>query len=182
MKTWIVLLTFSACISTISAQDEFPAAWIGTYAGDLYMEYPGGIRDTVPVTFDFLPTAAPGRWTYKVAYFSKKRGTLIKDYELFQPDSLKNSRHYILDEKDGILIDEILMNGQLMASFEVDHNLFISTLQKTATGLYMEIRCIAPGKGISSTSVPDDKGQAYTVNSGLAYTIQYTHLQRTPKK
>lgn len=175
----IVLLAFILSGSfAVRAQSGFPVKWLGSYAGELYIEFPDGIRDTMPVTLDLLPTPTANRWTYRVSYFSKKWGNIVKDYELFWNDSLKSPNHFMLDEKDGILIDEMFMNNRFYATFEAEGNIFASLLEKTKTGLYMEIRCTDPKRGAHTTSAPDAQGKSYTVSSNYTYTVQYAHLKK----
>lgn len=178
MKYFLFLSLFLSLTSFTKAQSNFPVSWIGSYEGDMYMEFPDGIKDTVPVTFDLLKTKTANRWTYRVSYFSKKWGTMVKDYELFWNDSLKNPNHFILDEKDGILIDEMFMNNRFYAAFETEGNVFVSLLKQTDTGLYMEILCTSPKKGLKSASAPDKDGTSYKVNSHYTYTVQYANLRR----
>lgn len=164
---------------SLYAQSNFPVSWIGSYEGDLYIEYPaGGKSDTIPVTFDLLATSAPNRWTYRVSYFSKKYGNIVKDYEIFWNDSLKSPNHFMLDEKDGILIDEVFLNNRFYALFEAGGEVFASLLEKTSSGLYMEIRCTSPKQGIVSQSAPDEKGNSYTVRSNYTYNVQYANLKK----
>lgn len=178
MKQIFILISFLTVFCFSRAQSNFPTTWIGSYEGNLLMEFPDGIKDTIPVTFDLLPTAEKNRWTYRVSYFSKKWGNMVKDYELFWNDSLKSPNHFILDEKDGILIDEVFMNNRFMATFETGGDVFVSLLEKTTKGLYMEIRCTSPLKGIASISLPDSEGNSYKVKSNYTYTVQYAYLTR----
>lgn len=177
----LICIALPSLAQSPGKKTTFPDAWLGSYAGDLYIEFPGGIKDTIPVTFDLLATQIPHRWTYRVTYFSKKWGTMVKDYEIFQPDSLKSSNHYFLDEKDGVLIDMAWMNNRLYGTFGADGNVFATLLQKTDAGLYMEIRCTSPAKGQTTTSAPDEKGSSYTVHSYFTYTVQYANLKKKKK-
>jgi hypothetical protein len=161
-------------------QSNFPLSWLGSYEGDMYLEYLDGIKDTVPVTFDLLETGKPNRWTFKMTYNSKKWGTMVKDYEIFWNDSLKSPNLFLLDEKDGILIQEVFMNQRLFSHFEVEGGHFISLLERQGKNLYFEIRCTDPKQGLVSRSEKDAEGNSYQVSNYFQYTVQYVVLK--PKK
>ena len=176
----IFLLFFLLAAGQLSAQSNFPVSWLGSYEGDMYLEYLDGIKDTVPVTFDLLETAEKNRWTYRMTYNSTKWGTMVKDYEIFWNDSLKSPNLFLLDEKDGILIQEVFMNKRFYSHFEVEGGHFVTLLERQGKNLYFEIRCTNPKMGLVSRSEKDAEGNPYQVSNYFQYTIQYVVLK--PKK
>lgn len=166
----------------IKAQSNFPKSWLGTFQGDMYMEYLDGIKDTVSTTFEFLETETPNRWTYRMTYDSKKWGKMVKDYELFWNDSLKSPNLFLLDEKDGVLIQEVYMNKRFYSHFEVEGGHFISLLEQKGKDLYFEIRCTDSKKGLVSNSEKDAEGNSYQVSNYFQYTIQYVTLKKIKVK
>ncbi len=178
MKKTLFILLFICGQAT--AQSDFPLSWLGSYEGNMYLEYLDGIKDTVPVTFDLLETGQKNRWTYKMTYNSPKWGTMVKDYEIFWHDSLQSPKVFLLDEKDGILIQEVFMNQRLYSHFEVEGGHFISLLERQGKNLYFEIRCTNPSMGMVSQSEKDTEGNSYQVSNYFQYTIQYVLLR--PKK
>lgn len=164
----------------LQAQSNFPVSWLGSYEGDMYLEYLDGIKDTVPVTFDLLETSEKNRWTFRMSYDSRKWGKMVKDYEIFWHDSLNSPNLFLLDEKDGIMIQEVFMNNRLCSHFEVQGGHFISLLERQGKNLYYEIRCTDPKRGIVSHSEQDEEGNSYQVSNYFQYTVQYVLLK--PKK
>lgn len=177
---FFVTSLFLCIISSSFAQSNFPTSWLGVYEGNLYMENLNGISDTVPTTFELLETSVKNRWTYRMTYNSKKWGKMVKDYEIFWNDSLKSPNLFLLDEKDGISIQEVFMNNRFYSHFEVEGGHFISLLERKGKDLYFEIRCTDPKKGLVSNSKPDEEGKSYQVSNYFQYTVQYVLLK--PKK
>lgn len=180
LTNFLNILFFFLFFSQAQAQSNFPVSWLGNYEGDMYLEYLDGIKDTVPVTFDLLETGQKNRWAYKMTYNSTKWGTMVKDYEIFWNDSLKSPNIFLLDEKDGILIQEVFMNNRFYSHFEVEGGHFISLLERQGKNLNFEIRCTDPKLGIVSQSSTDAEGNSYRVSNYFQYTIQYVVLK--PKK
>lgn len=178
----IVTFFFLTVGNLFFSQSNFPLSWLGTYQGDMYMEYLDGIKDTVPTTFELLETEIPNRWTYRMTYDSKKWGKMVKDYEIFWNDSLKSPNLFLLDEKDGILIQEVFMNNRFYSHFEVEGGHFISLLEKKGKDLYFEIRCTDSKKGLVSNSEKDAEGNSYQVSNYFQYTIQYVTLKKIKVK
>lgn len=181
MKKILILLFAVFCISKLKTQSNFPYSWLGTYEGNMFIEDIDGIKDTIPVEFDFIPAKLKNHWIYRMTYKSNKWGRIIKDYELFWDDSLKSPNLFILDEKDGIYIQELFMNGKFYSQFEVDGGHFTSVLERRGKkNLYFEIRCTDVKKGISTTSKADPSGNSYIVNNYFLYNLQYVELK--PRK
>lgn len=182
MKEIIFTSLLIFILTNLDAQSNFPKEWLGTYSGDMYLEYLDGIKDTIPVTFDLLPTDSLNHWTYKMTYNSKKWGTMVKDYEIFWNDSLKSANLFLLDEKDGIYIQEVFMNNRFYSHFEVEGGHFISLLERKGKDLYFEIRCTDGTKGLVSKSEKDAEGNTYQVSNYFQYTVQYVLLKKTKAK
>lgn len=161
------------------AQSNFPTSWLGCYEGEMYLEDINGVNDTIPVQFDLLRTDSLNRWTYRMTYNSRKWGKMVKEYELVWKDSL-HPNCFLLDEKDGIFIQEVFMNNRLYSSFEVEGNQFFSLLERKGKNLYFEIRCAASSKGLVSTSEADPNGEKYVVTNFLQYAVQHVLLK--PRK
>jgi hypothetical protein len=160
------------------SQSNFPSSWLGSYEGEMYMEYLDGIKDTVPVVFDFLETDKKNEWTYRMTYNSKKWGKMVKDYALIWNDSLKSPNLFLLDEKDGIFIQEIFMNNRFYSHFEVEGGHFITLLEQKGEDLYFEIRCTDSKNALVSNSTKNAEGNSFRVSNYFQYSVQYVNLKR----
>lgn len=182
MKKKILVFLYILTFTQVNTQSNFPKSWLGTYQGDMYMEFLDGIKDTVPTTFELLETETPNRWKYRMTYDSKKWGKMVKDYEIFWNDTLKSPNIFLLDEKDGILIQEVFMNNRFYSHFEVEGGHFISLLEKKGNDLYFEIRCTNPKQGLISKSEIDEEGNSYQVSNFFQYTVQYVTFKKIKVK
>jgi len=135
-----MLFSNNAYTQTTSTDENFPGDWLGTYKGQMYMFKPGkGITDSVDVKFELLATNISNQWVYRMTYMNnKKYGKVIKDYLIVKPDSLKAGT-YLLDEKDGIIIQQTLIGNTFYSNFSVGNNYLNSIMRKTGDVIYFEI-------------------------------------------
>jgi len=160
---------------------NFPASWLGTWAGEMYiMKANSHIVDTVDVTFEFLPTKAVNRWMYKMTYKNPKYGNIVKAYELSKPDSLPQNT-YLLDELDGIMIEEILMGNSLYSTFSVSDYRLFSTLRKEDDDLFFEIVTTKEEPSLTTKNKAENEEDAYEVKSFLPFTTQFVRFHKVSK-
>ena len=176
-----IILTFSfILISFFSAfsQDKFPESWLGIYQGDMYILRANSEKiDTVAVTFEFLATQNAKRWTYRMTYKSPKYGDIVKDYELIKPDSLaKNS--YLLDEKDGIYIEDVLIGNTLYSTFSVAGSRLSSTLRKDGNELFFEIFSSKDKSTLTSKNKADKPENVLEIESFAPLTTQFVRFKK----
>ena len=153
-------------------------SWIGHYEGVLYLEFPDKTKDSLVLHLDIEPTKDPLKWTHKFFFFSSKYGNTIKDYLLYLEEGHSDGRHYVLDEKNGIEIDQIFMNHTLYGHYEVLKNYYTTVLRKSGETLYYEIICTRSKNGRFTKSEPDEDGNIYEVTSFSAFTVQYAYLSK----
>ena len=176
MKSIILFLSLFCYSNYGAAQITELNSWVGHFEGLLFLEFPNGKKDSLEIHLDLVSKENPGHFDYKVSFFSEKYGDIVKDYAIKVNPEFDDNKHFILDEKDGILIDEVLLNNTLYSQYSVAGSNFQTVLRKEKYGLYYEIVCSSPGKGIKSKSEPDEDGDEYEVESSLVYTIQFARL------
>lgn len=172
-KLFLLLTHFSFCQTTLLSD------WQGHYEGTLFLEFPDGRKDSLEIHLDLFEEKNPAYFSYKVSFFSAKYGNQVKDYGIELNPKYADNRHFTLDEKDGILIDEVLLNNTLYSQYSVAGSNFQTVLRKEGNTLYYEIICSSPDKGIESKSEEmDENGQAFEVKSSMVYTVQYARLHK----
>lgn len=124
-----VLFYFYACQR--NTPQTFPKNWEGKYKGNLEISTPKGIVQTVPMELHILPIDSV-RWTWKIIYSGQAR-----NYELFLKDALKG--HYVLDEKNDILLNSFLIGNTLYDEFQVQGVRLMSHTRKEKNKIYYEI-------------------------------------------
>jgi hypothetical protein len=173
-------LLFSTCIfaQNQSEKNSFPQSWLGNYKGKMYIvSAERGMIDSVDVDFLFMETDIKNRWTYKMTYKSKKSGEIVKDYELVKPDSLPKSS-YLLDEKDGILIQHTLMGNTLYSNFIVSGTLLSCILRKENDELFFEIYTSHDQASLSTENIAKDIESSYIVDCYPPFATQFVRFQK----
>lgn len=156
--------------------NDFPKSWLGAYSGTMYILKSNNV-DTVDVKFEFLETQNQKRWTYRMTYKSPKYGDIVKDYELIKPDSLKEDT-YLLDEKNGILIEEIILGNTLYSSFSVSGYRLFGVLRKEGRDLFYEIVTTKNENSLISKNKADKPEQVFEVKSYLPFTTQFVRFKK----
>ncbi|WP_420459018.1 hypothetical protein [Neolewinella sp.] len=114
MKT---LLTGSCLfLSVLLYAQTFPDDWYGSWRGDLAIWRAGQQVDTVPMEFE-LSLADTGGINYIIRYLPEGRPVDERSYLLQSVDS--TAGHYVIDERNGILLDEYLVDNCLYSRFDV---------------------------------------------------------------
>jgi hypothetical protein len=148
--------------------------WIGHYEGYMFLEFPDRKIDSLKISLDIDIIEKGESWTQKFRYFSEKYRDILKDYVLKVNTKYSDGQHYFLDEKNGILIDEIMLNNTLFSQYEVENNYYQTRLEKKDNSLYFEIVCSKSEGGTASKSYGED--EVFDVKSTLIYTIQFAEL------
>ncbi len=184
MKIRIILsyiLIFGSAFNSFSQNtdpNKFPDSWLGIYEGDMYILRAHSDRvDTVNIIFEFLATYQEKRWTYRMTYKSSKYGNIVKNYELIKPDSLAKNV-YLLDEMDGIYIENVLMSNTLYSAFSVAGIRLVSVLRKEGDELFMEIFTCKDQSSLVSKSKADKPEEAFEVKSFAPFTTQFVWFKK----
>ncbi len=173
--TFFFILTY---FSNAFSQDEFPESWLGTYRGNMHILRANSDKtDTVDVTFEFLATKHPLKWTYRMTYKSPKYGDMVKDYELIKPDSLAKDS-YLLDEKDGIFIEVVVMGNTLYSAFSVAESRLVSILRKEGNELFMEIFTSKDKNPLISKNKAENPDEVFEVKSFAPFTTQFVKFRK----
>ena len=132
MKT--VTLLFFLVSTTAFCQVAFPDGWAGQWKGNLEIMAPDGtIKQTVPMAITISKLAVPKKWQWQIIY----NNTDIRNYEIVEKDATKG--HYVLDEKNNILIDVKVFGNKLFSNFEVEGMRIFDTHQLINNTIVFEL-------------------------------------------
>lgn len=174
---FILVFIFNG-LSQNKKNNTFPESWLGTYQGKMQILWANADKiDSVDVTFEFSSTQNPQKWTYKITYKSPKYGDMVKDYELIKPDSLANDS-YLLDEKDGIFIEVVVMGNTLYSAFSVAESRLVSILRKEGNELFMEIFTSKDKNPLISKNKADKPEEVFEVKSFAPFTTQFVRFRK----
>jgi hypothetical protein len=99
---------------------KFPYDWLGSYEGKMLWYAGNNKKAEISIRIEISITEDPNRLHWKTTYDSTAAvpKKIVKDYFLISNDSL-GKNHFILDENNGIFIDQILIDNTLYSSFEI---------------------------------------------------------------
>lgn len=114
----------------------FPDDWLGFWGGDLDIYDQMGLKQSLPMALDNSITDVSGTYTWAIIYGSDSIAGR-RDYLLKEID--KSKGHYIVDEKNGILLDAYFIDNELISVFEVMGNTLTSVYKREGNTLVFEI-------------------------------------------
>jgi hypothetical protein len=115
---------------------SFPDDWLGVWKGKLKIYSPKGLAQEVDMKIENLPTDTIDVYQWALIYGEDEvKGR--RNYFLKVIDREKG--HYVVDEKNGILIDAFLFNNKLISNFEVMNNQLTSIYDLTDDTMIFEI-------------------------------------------
>ena len=173
------LFTFALVLSTVltSNAQSVLADWEGVYEGQMVIGNVSRPNDSVKVTFEFLPLEGDSTWTYKMTYLSDKYGTIVKDYQVKRVGDGKVN--FLLDEKDGIMIEMSLMNDCFYSMFEVLDNIYTTTLRKSGETLFFDLYSSSMNAGSMTKNGAEDPEEVFEVTSykpALHQTVEFVRV------
>ena len=172
MKASLVILALLLVTASLPAQSAFPTAWTGTYAGEMKIGNVGQPTALVPVTFELKELLADSLWSHKMVFDSEQYGKITKDY-LLRAASKGDTVSFILDEQNGIVMDQTLLNDCFYGMYTVLGNTYVATLRRLPDGTLLWDLFAAPQ---SSRKVSEaDAGGAEPIEvEGLRVSLQQT--------
>lgn len=111
----MVIFALAALVAALSVDPPTPAlppAWHGAWRGDLYI---AGRAEPVPMGIDIAPIKGRDAWTWRITY-GEGENAQVRAYELLPGDA---PGRFVVDEKNGVLLDDRLEGNVLVGMFEV---------------------------------------------------------------
>lgn len=163
MKRW-VLLCCCLFISGLCFSQSFPQSWCGHWKGEL-LWYPGANKEpkSVPMKLRIGATDSAHRFTWQLTYGEAAADN--RPYELVAKDTAKG--HWVIDEKNGIVLDQYWLAGRLSGAFTVQQSTIINHYWMQDGQLHVEFSMIA-AKPIATTGKGDEESplvDSYQVRS-----------------
>lgn len=175
---FIVLMTFTSNSQNSIHKTGFPNEWIGNYKGKMYiLNNERNSLDSVDVVFKLHETTEKNKWTYVFKYSSQRYGNMIKDYLLVKPDSLA-SGVYLLDEKNGIIIQQVLMGNTFFSNFTVAESHIFTILRKNGEYIEMEVTSSKKLPVMTTRNHTGKNEKVFEIKSMLPYTTQFAILKK----
>jgi hypothetical protein len=136
MKFLLLFPLFLTVLTAAGQSARFPHDWAGRWRGTLQIHGVAGVVQSVPMRVEIVPTADSARWQFALIYGDDDaKGR--RAYELVVQDAAKGQ--YVIDEKNGILLDARYLDGRLLSAFSVGGTRLISSYEKRGDELTFEI-------------------------------------------
>jgi hypothetical protein len=162
------------------AQTHFLKDYCGKYKGILILDYPSGKLE-IPFQIEIESTKDPLIFTNRTSYFINDSTTDVKDYALKLDTTFKDGKHYILDEKDGILISETAVGNSFFSFYSVLGDYYYVKTSYTKKYIDFELTVFSGTRELKSSSIPDEEGVVYDVSSFEFVTCQHGKLRKVKK-
>jgi hypothetical protein len=146
----LLLLLYSA---SLQAQTyTFPKDFIGVWQGDLHIYKGDKIVQTVPMRADNLLTDSIGTYIWALIYGADTIAGK-RDYVLKTIDASKG--HYIVDEKNGILLDSYVTGNKLTSVFTVMKNTLLTSYERIGDTMIFEVNVYGAEADHTTGNIPD---------------------------
>lgn len=125
LAPWLAaLLAFVGASAPSQAQTHFPDAWAGRWEGTLTTTVPpDSVRNRIPLTLLIAREGSGGAWTWRTVFNADTvRG--VRPYRLLVQNPARGL--YATDERNGIVLDERLVDGMLVSVFQVGNQVLES--------------------------------------------------------
>lgn len=167
MKQLLIVLAFWVYRnSAISQITDFPQAWEGNWAGEIAIES-SKTSDKIPMSLSIHPIEE-NRWTWVLHY--QVEGQEPRNYEL-----INDSSGWKIDEKNGIVLPQLMIGNRLASSFSVMGNLLMCYYWLEKDALNMEIHMV---KQESATKTGLDTEESPEVSIHFIGAFQKAVLHR----
>ena len=141
----IIFLSFIQCqptkplvIQNIEVEDkiyEFPKEWIGEWEGQLKIYNAKGKTTETYMGLDILPLGYD-KYTFVITY-GEGEEKQQRIYEIYAKDA--ETGHYMVDEKNFIVLDNFLLGNTLYSRFEVMGNLLLASYERGNRTITFEV-------------------------------------------
>lgn len=136
------------CLPSFAQNQDPLQEWFGIWKGNLQIYTPEGKKQEIPMELHIFPTDTTGRYTWKILYDKSPR-----DYTLIAQDASKGL--YLIDENNGIVLENQLFANTFFSCFEVMGNLLTSTYRLEGKELIFEIFSMKKNKSQKTGNIPE---------------------------
>jgi len=135
MKFMILILSCLVSIAVSGQSKSFPKEWEGNWKGELQW-YKTGKEEPQKVNMELRIHATDllNTWTWQIIYGSESEDN--RPYNLIKKDS--SGIHWVIDEKDGIILDQYWVGNKFCGAFTVQNSTIINSYWMEKNKLIVE--------------------------------------------
>ena len=169
--SFIWVMGFAPLLSQDTDPQQFPDDFFGIYTGKLDISSKNG-KQAIDMEFHLRPTDSTGRHEYKLVYIVNG-DRQERDYTLIEQD--KAAGEYIVDENNGIILDDKVVGNRMYALFEVNGTLLTTFITFGADHMVFEI--VAANIKDKRITYPDEDPTTEVISYPVS-TVQRAILQK----
>jgi len=102
--------------------ENFPGSWVGNWSGELEIFDKEGLKQSLNMELLIHPKDSSGKYDWTIIY-GEDREKGKRGYELHPKDP--ENGVWIIDERNGILLECYLLNNKLFSSYNVAERNFL---------------------------------------------------------
>ena len=164
-------LFFQFSVSGQNFEGTFPDDFFGIYTGTLAISSERGNQE-VMMEFHLLPTEIEGKYTYTLVY-GEGESKQVREYHLLEKNKEKGT--YVVDENNGIVLDDKVIGNRMYALFEVNETLLTTFITFETDHLVFEI--VATPKAKKRVTHANDEAKTEVISYPIT-TVQRAVLQK----
>ncbi len=166
-----LLLLFYGFLVQAQEIGQFPNDYLGIYKGVLHINSERGKQD-IPMEFHLTATDSIGKYNYILVYGAGENRQ-ERNYTLLEKDAEKGI--YVVDENNGIILDDKVIDNRMYALFEVNGNILTTFITFEKDHMVFEIVFAPKDKKNTTNAENEEKTE---VISYLITTVQRAVLQK----
>ena len=155
---------------------SFPQDWLGFWTGNLNIYKAAGLSDQITMALDIAKTDTTGLYNWTIIYgvdsTAQRRAYQLKEIN-------PKIGHYLIDEKNGILIDAYFIQNELNSIFEVMGNTLIISYALKNSVLEFTVK-VFPSKEKRVSG--DNKGENLEIPKVRSFELKSAQVAKLYKK
>jgi hypothetical protein len=155
MRCPLLLITLFISFLSQSQVNTFPQSWAGGWKGELLWYKTGQAKPQKVVMELRISSIDSARWNWQLVYGKETEDN--RPYQLIKKDT--TGVHWVIDEKNGIIIDQYWVGNKLSGAFTVMNNTIINNYWLEKGRLVAEFYSIS-AKPINTTGLGTDESPA----------------------
>lgn len=157
----------------VSLFAQIDESWLGIWRGKLEIrDYNPGLRDSILMELHISKTDSAGILNWRIIYSDSAKDD--RKYLLRTADVSKGK--YVIDEKDGIMLDTYLFGHKLISRFEVMKSLLEITYTLEGDKIIFQLTSgKAESTSVSESSTEDIEVRSYNITNSqnaVLYKVQ----------
>jgi len=168
---YLLFVSITPIFSQENSPINFPDDFFGIYTGTLEISNKNG-NQTYPMEFHLQPTDSIGKYEYKLVYGAGDQRQ-ERPYNLIAKDTASGS--YIVDENNGIILHDKVIDNRMYALFEVGGSLLTTFITFEKDHMIFEI--VATNTAEKQLSYANNEEKTEVISYPIT-TVQRAVLQK----